>query len=130
MTRKALVADDEPRYRTLLKRILEKDGYTVKEAECGESATGLLMNGYFDLVITDLDMPGLNGFDIIELVKRLPRTPPVLLVTAQKTMLSEGWKRLGEVQCLLKPFSIDDFRAKVDILTNAWDIEKGGHAVQ
>jgi DNA-binding response OmpR family regulator len=120
MTRKALIADDEPRYRELLKRVLEKDGYTVMLAECGETATDMLLNGYYDLVVTDLDMPGLNGFDVIELANRLPHTPPVLLVTAQKTMLDEGWKRLGEGQCLLKPFSLEDFRAKVGILTGSW----------
>ena len=112
-----MIADDEPRYRTLLKRILEKDGFSVKLAECGESATGMLLNGYFDLIVTDLDMPGLTGFDVIELAKRLPHTPPVLMVTAQKAMLDSGWKRLGDVQCLLKPFSLEDFRAKVGILT-------------
>lgn len=120
MPRKALIADDEPRYRDLLKRILEKNGYVVDLAACGETATTLLLENRYDLVVTDLDMPGLNGFDVIELVKRLPNTPPVLMVTAQKTMLDEGWKRLGDVQCLLKPFSLEDFRAKVGILTGSW----------
>ena len=37
-----------------------------------------------------------------------------------KTMLDDGCKRLGEVQCLLKPFSLEDFRAKVGVLTGEW----------
>jgi two-component system, chemotaxis family, sensor kinase CheA len=79
-----LVAEDSITARTLLKNILEAAGYRVETAVDGLDAFVKLQAGAFDLVVSDVDMPRMNGFDLTEKVRRdreLGETP-VVLVTA------------------------------------------------
>ena len=79
-----LVAEDSITARTLLKNILEAAGYQVETAVDGLDAFGKLQGGGFDLVVSDVDMPRMNGFDLTEKIRRdreLGETP-VVLVTA------------------------------------------------
>lgn len=117
---RVLVVDDEKSYCDLLSRVLVRDGFKVSTAQEGETAVEALMSGSVDLLITDLNMPGLTGYDLVELAKRLPHTPRILVITAQKSILEEAGRRLKNLHCLLKPFSLADFRAKVGILTGNW----------
>lgn len=120
MATRVLVVDDEPKYCTMLSRVLEREGFAVSTLPDGASAVERLLTGDVDLLVTDLDMPGLTGADLAELATRLPRAPGVLVITAQKALLEETMQQLRGVQCLLKPFTLDDFRAKVGVLTGRW----------
>jgi len=120
MAWKVLVVDDEARYGELLRRVLDRDGFEVTVTDKSETAMEVLLTGRVDLLITDLHMPGLTGLDLTELAARLPRAPRMLLITAQKSMLEGAYRRLRNVQCLLKPFTLEDFRAKVALLTDQW----------
>src|SRR5512133_166344 len=115
-----LVVDDEPGYCSLLNRVLQPYGFTVSTRHNAESAVDLLLTDKIDLLVTDLHMPGLTGYDLTELAGRLASTPHILVITAQKALLEEAPKRLRNVQCLLKPFTLDDFRAKISVLTGCW----------
>lgn len=115
-----LVVDDEPHYCTLLRRVLERDGFNVTALSDSSAATELLLAGKVDLLVTDLQMPGLTGADLSELAACLPHAPEVLVITAQKAMLEGTLRRLKGVHCLLKPFSLQDFRARVGLLTGRW----------
>lgn len=117
---RVLVVDDEVRYGELLRRVLERDGFVVTAVDNGERATELLLAGKVDLLVTDLHMPGLSGADLAELARRLPRAPQVLVVTAQKGMIEAAGRHIKESHCLLKPFTLEDFRAKVGLLTGHW----------
>lgn len=120
MAWRVLVVDDEKSYCDLLSRVLAREGFKVRTAQEGETAVEALMSGSVDLLITDLNMPGLTGYDLVELAKRLPRAPRILVITAQKSVLEETARRLKNLHCLLKPFSLADFRAKVGVLTGNW----------
>lgn len=120
MNWRVLVVDDEKPYCDLLARVLARDGFRTKTSQSGEGALALLMGGKVDLLITDLNMPGTNGFDLVELARRLPRPPQILVITAQKSMEGANARRLKHLHCLLKPFSLADFRAKVGLLTGRW----------
>lgn len=120
MAWRVLVVDDEERYGELLRRVLDRDGFEVTVTHESEEALEVLLAGRVDLLVTDLHMPGLTGFDLTELANRLPRPPRMLLITAQKSMLEGAYRRLRNVQCLLKPFTLEDFRAKVALLTGQW----------
>jgi len=120
MAWRALVVDDEERYGDLLRRVLERDGFEVTATHESGTAMEVLLAGRVDLLVTDLHMPGLTGLDLTELAGRLPRPPRMLLITAQKSMLEGSIRRLRGVQCLLKPFTLEDFRAKVALLTGKW----------
>jgi DNA-binding response OmpR family regulator len=119
---RTLVVDDETRYCELLRRALKRDGYEAVVTGDSGRAMELLLADRVDLLITDLDMPGLTGFDLAELARSLPHQPQILLITAQKSMLAEGGRRLRDVHCLLKPFTLEDFRAKIALMTGHWPI--------
>src|SRR5690606_24367607 len=82
--RSILVAEDSFTSRTLLKQILESSGYTVTTAVDGREAFQLLENQTFDLVVSDVEMPHMDGFELTSKIRahrRLGETP-VVLVTA------------------------------------------------
>jgi len=122
---RVLVVDDEVKYGTLLQRVLERDGFDATAVTDGEAATEMLLAGKVDLLVTDLQMPGLTGADLVELAARLPHAPQMLVITAQKGELEGTFKRIKGVHCLLKPFTLQDFRAKVGLLTGHWSAAAG-----
>jgi two-component system chemotaxis sensor kinase CheA len=85
--RSILVAEDSITARTLLKNILESAGYDVKTAVDGADAFTMLKSEHFDLLVSDVDMPRMNGFELtakIRVDKKLPELP-VVLVTAMES---------------------------------------------
>lgn len=122
MPLKTLIVDDEPGYCTLVSRVLHPYGFSITTCHESSRAVDLLLGERFDLLVTDLHMPGLTGYDLTELAERLPHTPHILVITAQKALLEEAPKRLRSVQCLLKPFTLSDFRAKIGMLTDCWPL--------
>lgn len=114
---KILLVDDEQRYAELLQRVLLRDGHQVTALSCSATAMTELSSSHYDLLVTDLDMPQVNGFDLLSCAGARQQPLPVLVITAQKAMLDSGFSRLTGHHCLLKPFSINDFRAKVELLT-------------
>lgn len=84
--KRLLVADDSITVRTLLQNILEAAGYMVKTAPDGAVAFTMLRNESFDLVVTDVEMPRLNGFELTKRIRADPRLAalPVVLVTGRE----------------------------------------------
>ncbi len=78
-----LIVDDDQGIRDGLRRLLKGDGYAVQEAEDGAQGLNLLAVPGLDLVMLDLDMPGMNGLEVCEAFKKLPHGPdtPVLFLT-------------------------------------------------
>ena len=81
---KILVVDDQPDARQLLNQILTKEGYQVIEAEDGRSACEKAVSEKPDLVLLDVIMPGVSGFEVIDMLKEFPVTQdiPVIMLTA------------------------------------------------
>ena len=76
-----LVVDDESRSRNMFERILAPEGYTVDKAESGERALSLIREKYYNVIVSDLMMPGLTGTELIKLVKRENSSTEVIIVT-------------------------------------------------
>lgn len=111
-----LVVDDEERNRKLLRRILEAKGYEVREAEDGEEALARVAEELPDVILLDVMMPKIDGFEVCRRIKGDDSTShiPVLLVT----MLSERQDRLtgieaGATDFLSKPVDIDETLLRV-----------------
>jgi DNA-binding response OmpR family regulator len=130
MSWRTLIVDDEPGYCDLLKRVAENAGFAVTATTDAANALALLHAGKLDLLITDLDMPHWNGFDLAELAGGLPNPPKVLFITAQKNLLEDVPRRLRNCHCLLKPFELSDLRAKLALLTGRWEPLSEGAALQ
>lgn len=114
MKRKILVVDDEKMLARALAAKLSRDGYHTATAHTGEEALRLTQSGGFDLVVTDLKMPGVGG---IELIRRLARTSPhtkAVVMTAYGTMESVlEALRLGVCDFVMKPFRTADLLAAI-----------------
>jgi DNA-binding NtrC family response regulator len=81
-----LIIEDDTTFRSLLKTILHRDGYAVSEAENGEEGLLLLRRQTFDLVISDLKMPGISGLELYRQLRSETVSPPFILLTAFGTI--------------------------------------------
>ena len=111
-----LVVDDDDRIRTLLKQFLTDNGYRTSVAPDGEKARELMGAVEFDLLILDVMMPGLSGFDLTEKV-RAASDVPILLLTARGLPEDriEGLER-GADDYLSKPFEPRELLLRVAAL--------------
>lgn len=106
--RKVLVVDDDPVVRKSFDRVLSGKGYAVITAESGDEALSKLEDGHYDVVYTDIRMPGMSGLDVAEEVKARKPWTPVVIITGYGTEESEARARAaGVVEFLHKPLSPD-----------------------
>ncbi len=116
-----LVVDDEESIRDLLRLVLTGEGYTVVTASGGEEAIEYLEAQPFDLVITDLVMPTVNGVEVLRGAKRIDPNFPVIVITGYPSVETvTELVRLGAGDYLTKPFNVD-----VVIVTVAKLLEMG-----
>lgn len=87
--RRVLVVDDQDSMRVLLQDMLEVIGYGVVLAEGGEQALALLQEDRFDLVLSDLNMPGMDGTALLRAVKAASPELPVVIITGYGTFHTE-----------------------------------------
>ena len=106
-----LVVDDEPANIFLYEGILEKEGYRVVKASGGEEALDLVKKAPPDLILTDLLMPRLHGFNLLEELKgdeALKHIPVIIATAVYKGQLNRTEaKRLGAAELLEKPVDPD-----------------------
>lgn len=79
-----LVADDDKNTRKLLKAVLESDGYKVTTAENGEAALDVMDREYIDLVVLDIMMPKMNGYEFTSTLRSVNNNLPILMVSAKQ----------------------------------------------
>jgi len=106
-----LIVEDEPKMLRLLELNLSEEGYSVKTAEDAEAGLNLLRQDRIDLVITDLKLPGMNGLEFLQAVKRHDARIPVVVMTAYGTVETavEAMKA-GASDYVLKPFSLEEIK--------------------
>jgi two-component system response regulator PilR (NtrC family) len=111
---KILVVEDEKNMRDILSILLEGEGYSVVTAPDGTAGLELLGKDIYDLVITDIKMPGHDGFEILKEAKEIAPETLVIMITAFGTTESaiEAMK-LGAYDYIHKPFKIDEIRLVV-----------------
>ncbi|MEK8130668.1 PAS domain S-box protein [Paenibacillus filicis] len=112
-----LIVDDRPENRLAMVSILQGDEYTTVTADSGEEALRKLLKDDFALILMDIQMPGMNGFETVELIKgrEKSRHTPVIFVTAL-SHAPEHILRAYEVGCIdfiFKPFSPEVLKLKV-----------------
>lgn len=103
-----LVVDDEAVLRTLVKEVLSSDGYDVTAVAGGEEAVELINRTGFDLIITDVVMPGVNGVQVLRAAKRVDPNYPVVMITGfPSTDAVRKMIKLGAFDHMVKPFNVD-----------------------
>ncbi len=79
---RTMILEDDEEMRSLLKDFFEEEGFEVASVSNGVDALGKLSEDHFDLVITDIRMPGLTGLDILPRIRRLKPVTPIIVMTA------------------------------------------------
>lgn len=119
---KILVVDDERSIRELAAIVLKKEGHEVELCESGDVACIRLGQDSFDLVLTDLKMPGKSGMDVLVAAKAADRSTQVILMTAfASTDTAIAAMKEGAADYITKPFKIDELTVQV---TKALDIRQ------
>ena len=109
-----LVADDDAVIREGLRRVLGKEGYHVETQPNGRMAMDRLQESSFDLLITDLKMPGMSGMEVLQAVKVLQPEMPVILITGFAAVDNAvEVMKCGAADYLAKPFTNEEILAKV-----------------
>ncbi len=106
---RVLVVDDEPTYRASVSRCLTNQSYHVTAAESGEKALELLSSGRFDLVISDIKMPGMSGVELLGKVSEIsPGTASIIMTAFATIETAIEATKLGAFHYLIKPFNVDE----------------------
>ncbi|RME35085.1 MAG: sigma-54-dependent Fis family transcriptional regulator, partial [Deltaproteobacteria bacterium] len=111
---KILIVDDEEGMRRLLSRILVKEGYETFAAANGQDALQAVALDEYDLVITDLKMPGMDGLTLLGELKDYDPRLPIIVITAYGTVENAVQAlRKGAFDYITKPFEADEIRHTV-----------------
>ncbi len=115
--RRILLVEDEPSLVLTLTDRLIAEGYAVETAGDGEAGLALASDGAFDLILLDVMLPGMNGFDVCRELRRRGLETPILMLTARGQVVDKvvGLK-LGADDYLTKPFEMMELLARVEAL--------------
>jgi DNA-binding response OmpR family regulator len=109
-----LIAEDDPRIGELLERGLRKNGYSTFLADDGEKAQSLSLTDEFDLLILDMGLPGMEGFEVLQNVRSRGKTIPVLVLTGRSERDVVMCLKAGADDYMRKPFQFDELLARVE----------------
>jgi CheY-like chemotaxis protein len=116
-----LVVDDEEALRVVLSAELEGEGYQVTSAADGQEAINILTTKEFDLILLDIKMPNVDGFEVLKFVKeRWPQTKVVMLTGFADLKNAIESKKLGAEDFVSKPYDLVDLLTTVErVLTSS-----------
>ncbi|MCP4600274.1 MAG: response regulator transcription factor [Proteobacteria bacterium] len=110
---RVLVADDEPKYVWIAKIHLEKEGYQVLTANDGETALELAVTEEPDLILLDLKMPDLSGYEVCRRIREFSTVPIIMLTALSRDADKIQGLNMGADDYVTKPFSIPELVARV-----------------
>ncbi len=121
---KLLIVDDLPENLLALEASIRDDNYSIHQASSGEQALALLLEHEFALAILDVQMPGMNGFELAELIRGMARTKhlPIVFVSAAGKELDYAFKGYenGAVDFLYKPLDAYAVKSKVQVFVDLY----------
>lgn len=114
---KILIAEDDRELRRLFAHVLLKNGYTVKEVGNGKESLDAIDAEYFDLVISDIMMPVMDGYEFVRLLREAGNTTPVLMITAKDAFddMRKGFVS-GTDDYMVKPINVNEMVLRVQAL--------------
>lgn len=114
---KILIAEDDSELRHLFAHVLIKNGYIVKEVENGKEALDATYSEYFDLIISDIMMPVMDGYELVSMLREAGSTVPVLMITAKHAFddMRQGFLS-GTDDYMVKPINVNEMVLRVKAL--------------
>lgn len=119
MKKKVLVVEDHPDTRSVLVLMMERWGFEVAEARNGRDALIMVEQNGFDLLVVDMAMPLVDGFEFVRRVRIQSKTANIPIIAVTALDAPEDRDRCLQAGCndyLSKPFSFDDLKAKIEAL--------------
>jgi DNA-binding response OmpR family regulator len=114
--RRILVVDDEQTVRDFLQRVLATAGYTVITASDGLEALEKMSQFDISLVLLDIMMPGLDGFEVLDHMRQYEENIPVIMLTGiQEATTKVDSLTLGADDYITKPFSVEELLARIQV---------------
>jgi DNA-binding response OmpR family regulator len=131
-TKRILIVDDEPSIRLVFRTALASPDYLISTAEDGETALLWLQSEHFDLVLLDLQMPGVKGLEVLESLRQGGNNVPVIIITAHGSIPDAvAAMKLGAIDFLSKPLEPTSLRSAVaDVLNRHARVKPPGQAVE
>lgn len=114
---KILIAEDDRELRQLFSHVLIKNGYSVKGVANGREAISAMDNDFFDLIISDIMMPEMDGYELVRTLRDTGNTTPVLMITAKDSF--EDMRRgfiSGTDDYMVKPVNVNEMVLRVQAL--------------
>lgn len=106
-----LIVEDDKRMREALRQIMTKEKFDVDTASSGEEALKVFKNRHFDLVISDLKLPGIDGMEVLKAIREFRPETSVIIITAFATIDSAVQAmKLGAEDYISKPFNLEEIR--------------------
>jgi len=112
--RKILVVDDDYFFRSILEKSLAHRGYLPSCAEGGKQAQQMLSLDKFDLVISDIRMPGIDGTELLRWIKESGPLPVILMAECVEILETQGLAEIGADGFLEKPFKTEALLAAIE----------------
>jgi len=112
-----LVVEDDIALNKLISKVLEKDGHTVISVKDGADALSRLESIHIDMIVTDIMMPNIDGYELVESIRAVNQSMPVLFVTAKGSFndKSRGFN-IGADDYMVKPIDINELILRVNAL--------------
>ncbi|MBM7562403.1 response regulator transcription factor [Fusibacter tunisiensis] len=113
MNKRIFVIDDDENIRELISLYLEKEGYAVDQFESGEKGIEALKISAPDLVMLDIMMPGMDGYDTLKEIRKIGKTPVIMVTAKDETFDKVLGLELGADDYIVKPFEPKEMTARV-----------------
>jgi|SRR5690625_2365700 len=118
-----LVVDDEPGIRELIRMFLEKEGYDVIEAENGKEAMEIVSSDQPHLILLDIEMPGMTGFEVCRNIRKKMTVPIIFLSVRRDVMDKLKCFELGGDDYMVKPFDYSELEARIRVNLRRYQTE-------
>ncbi len=113
VNKKIFVIDDDENIRELISLYLVKEGYVVEQYESGEKGVQALKTSTPDLIMLDIMMPGMDGYDTLKEIRKLGKTPVIMVTAKDETFDKVLGLELGADDYIVKPFEPKEMTARV-----------------
>ena len=113
---KILIAEDDSELRQLFSHVLIKNGYSVTGVDNGHRALAAMDTSYYDLIISDIMMPGMDGYELVKTIRAACNNTPVLMITARDAFddMREGF--ISGTDYMVKPVNVNELLLRVGAL--------------
>ena len=124
MEEKILVVDDESAISDIIKFNFEKEGYLIDTADNGKGAIELAAENNYDLILLDIMMPKLNGFEALREIRKFSDVPVIMLTAREDEVDKVLGLELGADDYVVKPFSMRELLARVKAVLRRFDAQE------